>query len=115
MAVYKDGNTGKWRAVFRFTDWKGERKQTQKRGFATKREALNWEWETMLKQEAKLDMTHCILIAFFLHFILFFSGLSVLKMPYLLSVWNLSNGQNPGNADKMGISWVVLCHLALII
>lgn len=57
MAVYKDGNTGKWHAVFRFTDWKGERKQTQKRGFATKREALNWERETMLKQEAKLDMT----------------------------------------------------------
>lgn len=56
MAVYKDGNIGKWRAVFRFTDWKGERKQTQKRGFATKREALNWERETMLKQEAKLDM-----------------------------------------------------------
>lgn len=23
MAVYKDGNIGKWRAVFRFTDWKG--------------------------------------------------------------------------------------------
>ena len=57
MAVYKDGDTGKWRAVFRFTDWKGERKQTQKRGFPTKREALNWERETMLKQEAKLDMT----------------------------------------------------------
>ena len=57
MAVYKDGNTGKWRAVFRFTDWKGERKQTQKRGFATKREVLNWERETMLKQEVKLDMT----------------------------------------------------------
>ena len=57
MAVYKDGNTGKWCAVFCFTDWKGERKQTQKRGFATKREALNWERETMLKQEAKLDMT----------------------------------------------------------
>ena len=57
MAVYKDGNTGKWRAVFRFTDWKGEGKQTQKRGFATKKEALNWERETMLRQEAKLDMT----------------------------------------------------------
>ena len=37
MAVYKDG--GKWRAVYRFTDWTGERKQTQKRGFNTKREA----------------------------------------------------------------------------
>lgn len=55
MAVYKDKD--KWRVIYRFTDWKGERKQTQKRGFATKREALMWEREVMLKQEAKLDMT----------------------------------------------------------
>lgn len=55
MAVYKDKD--KWRAIYRFTNWKGERKQTQKRGFATKREALMWEREVMLKQEAKLDMT----------------------------------------------------------
>lgn len=55
MAVYKDGST--WRVVYRFTNWKGERKQTQKRGFTTKREAKKWERETLLKQEAKLDMT----------------------------------------------------------
>lgn len=35
MAVYKDGD--KWRVIYRYTNWKGERKQTQKRGFATKR------------------------------------------------------------------------------
>ena len=40
MAVYKDNATGTWRVLYRFTNWKGERKQTQKRGFATKREAL---------------------------------------------------------------------------
>ncbi len=57
MAVYKDNATGTWRAIYRFTDWRGERKQTQKRGFATKREAMAWERETMMKQEAKLDMT----------------------------------------------------------
>ena len=39
MAVYKDNATGTWRVIYRFTDWKGERKQTQKRGFATKKEA----------------------------------------------------------------------------
>ena len=37
MAVYKDGD--KWRVIYRYTNYKGERKQTQKRGFATKREA----------------------------------------------------------------------------
>lgn len=57
MAVYKDNATGTWRVIYRFTDWKGERKQTQKRGFATKKEAQAWEREVMLKQGTKLDMT----------------------------------------------------------
>ena len=30
---------------------------TQKRGFATKREAVAWEHEVMLKSESKLDMS----------------------------------------------------------
>ena len=55
MAVYKDGD--KWRVIYRYTNYKGERKQKQKRGFATKREALGWEREVMLKSESKLDMT----------------------------------------------------------
>ena len=57
MTVYKDNATRTWRVIYRFTNWKGERKQTQKRGFATKREAQAWEHEAMLKQDAKLDMT----------------------------------------------------------
>lgn len=55
MAVYKEGNT--WRAVYRYTDWQGQRKQTQKRGFPTKREALAWEREQLNKAKADLDMT----------------------------------------------------------
>ena len=55
MAVYKDGD--KWRVIYRYTNWQGERKQTQKRGFKTKREAQQWEREVMLKSESKLDMT----------------------------------------------------------
>lgn len=55
MAVYKDGE--KWRVIYRYTNYKGERKQTQKRGVATKREAVAWEREVMLKSESKLDMT----------------------------------------------------------
>ena len=57
MAVYKDNATGTWRVVFRYTDFTGERKQTQKRGFQTKRDALAWEREQLLKQDSKLDMT----------------------------------------------------------
>ena len=45
MAVYKDGD--KWRVIYRYTNFKGERKQTQKRGFATKREAVAWEHEVI--------------------------------------------------------------------
>ena len=41
MAVYKDNATGTWRVIYRFTNWKGERKQTQKR------EAQAWEHETI--------------------------------------------------------------------
>ena len=55
MAVYKDGD--KWRVIYRYTNYKGERKQTQKRGFVTKREAVVWEHEVMLRSESKLDMT----------------------------------------------------------
>lgn len=57
MAAYKEANTNTWRAVYRYTDWKGERKQTQKRGFVTKREALAWEREQLQKATADLDMT----------------------------------------------------------
>lgn len=55
MAIYKDGD--KWRVVYRFTDWTGERKQTQKRGFNTKREAQKWEREQLNKAKADIDMT----------------------------------------------------------
>ena len=57
MSVYKDNATGKWRVIYRYTDITGKRKQTQKRGFETKREAVAWEHEMMLKSQAKLDMT----------------------------------------------------------
>lgn len=56
MAVYKEEKTGTWRAVYRYTDWNGERKQTQKRGFKTKREAQAWEREQVHKTSADLNM-----------------------------------------------------------
>lgn len=57
MAVYKEGKTNTWRVIYRYTDWTGERKQSQKRGFKTKREALAWEREQLNKATADLDMT----------------------------------------------------------
>lgn len=43
MPVYKDEERGTWYARFRYTDWKGKRKETTKRGFKTKREAKEYE------------------------------------------------------------------------
>ena len=56
MAVYKE-EKGTWRVIYRYTDWTGERKQTQKRGFATKREAQAWEREQLNKANSDLDMS----------------------------------------------------------
>ena len=62
MAVYKEEKTNTWRAVYRYTDWAGEKKQTQKRGFKTKREAQAWEREQLHKVSADLDMTFKIFV-----------------------------------------------------
>ena len=57
MAVYREEKTNTWRVIYRYTDWTGERKQSQKRGFKTKREAQAWEREQLNKISADLDMT----------------------------------------------------------
>ena len=57
MSVYKEVKTGTWRVLYRYTDWTGEKKQTQKRGFKTKREAQAWEREQMNLVSSSLDMT----------------------------------------------------------
>jgi len=56
MSVYKDSKSNTWRVIYRYTDWKGEKKQSQKRGFLTKRDALAWEREQMNKVSGELDM-----------------------------------------------------------
>ena len=57
MAIYKEDKTNTWRVIYRYTDWTGERKQSQKRGFKTKREAQIWEREQLNKATADLDLT----------------------------------------------------------
>ena len=43
MSVTKDGDTGRWMSQIRVTDWTGKTIHKKKRGFATKKEALQWE------------------------------------------------------------------------
>lgn len=57
MSIYRDGKSNTWRVIYRYTDWTGERKQTQRRGFLTKREAQAWEHEQLSKLVFDLDMT----------------------------------------------------------
>ena len=56
MGAYKDKN-GTWYAQFRFTNWKGEPDRKTKRGFATKREALDWERDFLTQSSGNLEMT----------------------------------------------------------
>lgn len=57
MSIYKNQDTGTWYVICWFTDWKGERKQKCKRGFPTKRAAVDWEREFLLQKQADVDMT----------------------------------------------------------
>jgi len=56
MPAYKDDKTGTWYTYFRYSNWTGERKQKMKRGFPTKREALEWERTFLQKTAADLSM-----------------------------------------------------------
>lgn len=57
MPVYKDDKRGTWYCKIRYTDWQGNRKETTKRGFATKREAKEFEEEYRRKMSGTSDMT----------------------------------------------------------
>ena len=54
MPVYKNEDNGTWYVLTRYVDWKGERKQRLKRGFATKKEAQAWE-RVFMYQRSELD------------------------------------------------------------
>lgn len=55
MGAFKNEKNGTWYVQFRYTDWQGLRQQKLKRGFATKREAQ--EWERAFLTEKKADVT----------------------------------------------------------
>ena len=57
MAAFKNKENGTWYVQFRYTDWKGERQQKLKRGFATKKEAQAWEREFLMEKQADINMS----------------------------------------------------------
>ena len=56
MPAYKDSKTGKWYTSFYYTNWNGVREKKLKRGFETKKAALEWERDFLMKSQANLDM-----------------------------------------------------------
>ena len=57
MPVYKDKKRGTWYVRFKYKDWMGKTVSFWKRGFATKREAVQYELDYKSKQRGTLNMT----------------------------------------------------------
>ena len=66
MPAYKDKTQGTWYVSFRYIDWTGKKTQKLKRGFKTKKEALNYEKEFIRKTAAdmKVEMNSFIQVYF---------------------------------------------------
>lgn len=60
MAAFKDEwngyNGNAWRVVCYYKDWQGKRRRHEKRGFATKKEALAYEHEFLAKKTRDINM-----------------------------------------------------------
>lgn len=57
MAAYKDEQRGSWYVSFHYNDWTGKNCRKVKRGFKTRKEALEWENHFRMKEGSDLDMT----------------------------------------------------------
>lgn len=57
MSAYKDNKTGKWYCFFYYRDFTGNNKGKTKRGFKTKRDALDWERNFKETQSGNLEMS----------------------------------------------------------
>ena len=60
----EDNNT--WTIQCYYNTWNGERKKKKKRGFATKKEALDWEREFLRKEKASPNMTLSSLVELYM-------------------------------------------------
>ncbi len=56
MPAYKEKNKNTWYVSFYYLDWSGERKRCHKRGFSTKREAIEYENTFKEKNNKSLSM-----------------------------------------------------------
>lgn len=57
MPAYKDEKKNTWFVKFYYRTWNGENKRYTKRGFLTKREALQWERDFLAQKNGSTDMS----------------------------------------------------------
>ena len=58
MGGYIDENkNGTWYCKFSYVNWKDKKLNKKKRGFSTKKEALNWENELLSQQAGTVELT----------------------------------------------------------
>ena len=56
MSVTRDKSTGKWMSQIRVKDWTGKEIHKKKRGFNTKKEAVQWERDFISQADGNLGM-----------------------------------------------------------
>lgn len=57
MPAYKEKDRNTWTVKFQYKNWEGTKKWVTKRGFATKREAVQFGRDFISRQSGSLDMT----------------------------------------------------------
>lgn len=65
MPAYRNKDNGSWYIVTSYMDWRGDKKQKCKRGFKTRREALQWEREYLLEAKSDPDMPFPTFVAIY--------------------------------------------------
>ncbi|MGN1401619.1 MAG: tyrosine-type recombinase/integrase [Bacillus sp. (in: firmicutes)] len=67
MSVTKDKKTGKWMSQIRVKDWTGTTIHKKKRGFDTKREAVQWERDFISQHTGNVGMSFKEFLELYLH------------------------------------------------
>lgn len=66
MPAYKDEHKGTWYVSFYFENWTGKKEKKMKRGFATRREALEWERSFLQQKSSDMNMTFKNFVALYI-------------------------------------------------
>ena len=66
MSAYKDTARNTWFTKFCYKDWTGTTRWVTKRGFPTKKEALQWERDFLAEKSGTVDMSFEVFVKIYL-------------------------------------------------